>query len=87
MRILFIETGSMEEKMRLSSMKVNQQARIISIDISDFILRRHLLEMGLTRGTLVKVVNIGDPISIEIRGYELALRKSYANFILVEVIS
>ena len=45
--------------------------------------------MGLTRETTIKVIKIaplGDPISIEIRGYELAIRKDNARQIKVEVI-
>ena len=40
--------------------------------------KKHLLDMGLTRGVNVKVKKIapmGDPISIELRGYELCISK------------
>ena len=40
-------------------------------------LRQHLLDMGLTPGTEVtlrKVAPMGDPIELELRGYELTLR-------------
>ena len=40
-------------------------------------LRHHLLDMGLTPGTEVtlrKVAPMGDPIEVELRGYELTLR-------------
>ena len=76
--------------MRLSSMKVNQSGVILKVDMPDEALKRHLLEMGVIRGTRIKVVNVaplGDPISIELRGYELAVRKTDARYILVEVIS
>ncbi len=46
-------------------------------------LRRHLLDMGLTPGIGVrvrKVAPMGDPIQIELRGYELTLRLDDARF-------
>lgn len=75
--------------MKLSNLRINKKARVISIDILNSLVKRHLLEMGLTRGTLIKVTKIapmGDPISIELRGYELAIRKEEAKFIEVEVV-
>ena len=74
--------------MKLSNLKTNQYAKVLEINIKDQAIKRHLLEMGLTKNVKIRVVNIaplGDPISIELRGYELALRKSEANCIFVEV--
>ena len=51
-------------------------------------LRRRLLDMGVTPGTMVylrKKAPLGDPIEIPIRGYELTLRKSEAELIVLEV--
>ncbi|KHD45214.1 ferrous iron transport protein A [Streptococcus hongkongensis] len=48
--------------------------------------KRHLMDMGLTKGTqvkLIKVAPLGDPIEISIRGFELTLRKSEAQLISV----
>ena len=42
---------------------------------------RHLLDMGLTphaRVTLQKIAPMGDPIQIQVRGYELTLRREDA---------
>ena len=44
------------------------------------------MDMGITRGADVyvrKVAPLGDPIEITVRGYELSLRKSEAESILV----
>lgn len=49
-------------------------------------LRHRLMDMGLTRGTLVVVVKrspLGDPIDYLVRGYHLTLRKSEAQIIEV----
>ena len=46
-----------------------------------------LLSMGLTKGTEIRVVRVaplGDPIEINIRGFNLSLRKAEADVILVE---
>lgn len=74
--------------MTLDKLRLNKNARIISINVPNKNVKRHLLEMGLTRGTKIKLKNIaplGDPISIELRGYELAIRKEDSKFIFVEV--
>jgi ferrous iron transport protein A len=47
------------------------------------------MDMGVTPGAALKVVKVaplGDPIEINIRGYELSLRKYEAEQILVSVI-
>ena len=44
-------------------------------------LRRHLMDLGLIKGTpftVVKVAPLGDPIEITVRGYELSIRKEEA---------
>ena len=49
--------------------------------------RRRIMDMGITRGTEIfvrKVAPLGDPIEVRVRGYELSIRKSEAENILVE---
>ena len=49
-------------------------------------LKRHIMDMGITKGTSVfvrKVAPLGDPIEVTVRGYELSLRKSEAEIILI----
>lgn len=49
-------------------------------------IKRHIMDMGITKGTEVfvrKVAPLGDPIEVTVRGYELSLRKSEAESILV----
>ena len=51
-------------------------------------LRRRLFDMGITPGAQVylrKKAPLGDPIEINIRGYELTLRKSEAELVLCEL--
>ena len=51
-------------------------------------INRHIMDMGITKGTDVfvrKVAPLGDPIEVTVRGYELSLRKSEAENILVSL--
>lgn len=50
-------------------------------------VRHRLLEMGLTRGTvvhLVRVAPLGDPVELHVRGYRLSVRKSEAATVTIE---
>lgn len=50
-------------------------------------IRRRLFDMGVTPGaeiTLRKKAPLGDPIEVTLRGYELTLRKTEAEFVTME---
>ena len=50
-------------------------------------IKRRLMDMGITKGVeiyLRKVAPLGDPLEVTLRGYELSLRKSEAENVLVE---
>ena len=50
-------------------------------------IKRRIMDMGITKGTQLvirKVAPLGDPIEINVRGYELSLRKEDAEKIEVE---
>ena len=50
-------------------------------------LKRRIMDMGITKGTEIyvrKVAPLGDPVEINVRGYELSIRKSEAENIQVE---
>lgn len=49
-------------------------------------LKRRIMDMGITKGTEIyvrKVAPLGDPIEINLRGYELSLRKADAEMVEV----
>ena len=49
--------------------------------------KRRLMDMGITKGTEIKVRKVaplGDPVEINVRGYELSLRKNDAENIEVD---
>ena len=50
-------------------------------------VKRRIMDMGITKGVEVfvrKVAPLGDPMELNLRGYELSLRKSDAELIEVE---
>ena len=47
-------------------------------------VRRRIMDMGITKGVEIyirKVAPLGDPIEINVRGYELSLRKADAQMV------
>lgn len=72
--------------MEMDKLKPKQSAFITRVG-GDGALRHHLLDMGLTPSTeitLQKIAPMGDPIQIEVRGYELTLRLDEAKKIEIE---
>lgn len=60
---------------------------IVSKLNGDGAIKRRIMDMGITKGTNIyvrKVAPLGDPIEVTVRGYELSIRKSDAETILVE---
>lgn len=50
-------------------------------------VRRRIMDMGLTKGvdvTVRKMAPLGDPIQLNVRGYELSIRKADAEMVEVE---
>ena len=52
-------------------------------------VRRRIMDMGITKGQLIyvrKVAPLGDPVEINIRNYELSVRKADCEMIEVELV-
>ena len=50
-------------------------------------VKRRIMDMGITKGVTVhirKVAPLGDPVEVNVRGYELSLRKADADMIEIE---
>ncbi|MCR5666905.1 MAG: ferrous iron transport protein A [Eubacterium sp.] len=50
-------------------------------------VKRRIMDMGITKGVEIhvrKVAPLGDPIELNIRGYELSIRKNDAEMVEVE---
>lgn len=70
----------------VDELKINEQGTVVSIG-STGALRRRIIDMGITPGAIVikrKTAPFGDPIEINVRGYELSIRRSEAKEIIVE---
>ncbi len=71
----------------LTSVAVGTTATVVEIKVAPE-NRPRLMEMGLLVGTKVELVRfapLGDPVEIKVRGYNLTLRKSEAERILVKM--
>lgn len=65
------------------------EAGTIKIVSGEERLRRRLFDMGVTPGTKIvlrKKAPLGDPIEINLRGYELTLRKTEAACVTMEIL-
>lgn len=74
------------ETTTLDKLPLGQEAIIAKVGGEGSILRRRLLDMGLTPRTRVMVrkrAPLGDPLEISLRGYELTLRAEEAAKITV----
>lgn len=70
----------------LKDLKPGEKSIITNVLGDKGAVKRRLMDMGVTRGAEVmvrKVAPLGDPIEVNIRGYELTLRKSEAENIIV----
>ena len=75
--------------MKLSTLKPGTTARIISVG-GEGALRQHFLDMGVIPGvmtTVQKLAPMGDPMELQIHGYELTLRLADAEKIEVEEVN
>ena len=70
----------------VNEMKIGEQAVVIGLGCSGA-LRRRIIDMGITPGAVIimrKAAPMGDPLEINVRGYELSIRRSEAREITVE---
>lgn len=70
----------------LKDVKIGETAVIERLH-GEGVLKRRIMDMGLTRGTTVtvrKVAPLGDPMELTVRGYELSVRKADAELIEVK---
>ena len=75
-----------KESLTLKDLKINEHARILSVG-GQGALRQHFLDMGVIPGaelTVVKFAPLGDPMELQIHGYELSLRLEDAEKIAIE---
>ena len=70
----------------LKDAKVGSRVKVAKLT-GEGAVKRRIMDMGITKGVEVyvrKVAHLGDPIEVEVRGYELSLRKADAEMIEVQ---
>ena len=72
--------------MTLNELEVGRTAKVVRLN-GEGAVKRRIMDMGITKGVEVyvrKVAPLGDPVELNVRGYELSLRKADAEMIEVE---
>ena len=70
----------------LRDVSIGETVRVVRLR-GEGAVKRRIMDMGITRGVEIfvrKVAPLGDPIEINVRDYELSLRKADAQMIEVE---
>lgn len=71
----------------LKEMTVGESGRVLGFGAGGKAYRKKLLSLGLTPGTEFNVIRhapLGDPVEIQVRGFNLSLRKQEAETLLIE---
>ena len=74
-------------KLKLSEMKVGEQGKVVGYGSGKKQYLDKIFSMGLTVGTefeIVRIAPLGDPVEINVRGFNLSLRKQEADILLVQ---
>lgn len=69
----------------LKNIKVGETVTVVKLH-GDGPVKRRIMDMGITKGAQIyvrKVAPLGDPVEINVRGYELSIRKADADMIEV----
>ena len=70
----------------LRDSKVGETTRVVRLH-GEGPVKRRIMDMGITKGVelhIRKVAPLGDPMELNVRGYELSVRKADAGMIEVE---
>ena len=70
----------------LKNAKVGDTVQVVRLH-GEGAVKRRIMDMGITKGVEVqirKVAPLGDPIEVNVRGYELSIRKADAEMIEIE---
>ena len=69
----------------LRQVKVGETITVVKLH-GEGAVKRRIMDMGITKGVQVyvrKVAPLGDPVEVNVRGYELSIRKNDAEMIEV----
>ena len=69
--------------MNLKEVKIGDTVKVKKLT-GEGAVKRRIMDMGLTKGTQVtvrKVAPLGDPVEVNVRGYELTVRRADAEMV------
>ncbi len=78
----------MSKLIGLDEVGIKSKVKVVQI-APESRIRRRIMDMGITKGVEIVVEGkapMGDPIELQVRGYNLSLRKNEAKDVIVEVI-
>ncbi|MDD7673724.1 MAG: FeoA family protein [Oscillospiraceae bacterium] len=70
----------------LREAKIGDTVKVVKLH-GEGAVKRRIMDMGITKGVEIfirKVAPLGDPVEVNVRGYELSLRKADEEMIEVE---
>ena len=70
----------------LRQVKVGETVTVVKLH-GEGAVKRRIMDMGITKGVQVyvrKVAPLGDPVEVNVRGYELSIRKNDEEMIEVQ---
>ena len=70
----------------LREAKIGETVKVVKLH-GEGAIKRRIMDMGITKGVQVyvrKVAPLGDPVEVNVRGYELSIRKNDAEMIEVQ---
>ena len=70
----------------LRDVKVGDPVQVVKLH-GEGAVKRRIMDMGITKGVEIyvrKLAPLGDPVEVNVRGYELSIRKADAEMIEVE---
>ena len=70
----------------LKQAKVGETVTVVKLH-GEGAVKRRIMDMGITKGVTVyvrKVAPLGDPVEVNVRGYELSIRKADAEMLEIQ---
>ena len=70
----------------LKQAKVGDTVTVVKLH-GEGAVKRRIMDLGITKGVTVyvrKVAPLGDPVEVNVRGYELSIRKADAEMIEIQ---
>ena len=70
----------------LRDVSIGETVKVVKLH-GEGAVKRRIMDMGITKGVEIyvrKLAPLGDPVEVNVRGYELSIRKADAEMIEVE---